>query len=268
MLCFLHGVGQQALTVHFETGRSALTAAAKARLDSLLTVLDKDIRSKKLELEGHCDAIGSTVYNQSLSERRVSAVREYLIKNGVNSNLVKLARGWGELKPVNGNESEDDRRANRRVEIRIEDPGAGSENVLGDRSLSEKLTDSAAIGKTVTLKHINFYGGMHRLLPESLPIVSELLDVMKSNPGLVIVVQGHICCQPHTEDGLDRETGKYNLSEKRAKVIHDYLLASGIDKARVSYKGFGHSRPIYPYPERDEEERKANRRVEILIVSQ
>jgi len=44
-------------------------------------------------------------------------------------------------------------------------------------------------------------------------------------------------------------------------------LSNGIEASRISYKGWGHSNPIYPYPERSEEEKTLNRRVELVIIS-
>jgi outer membrane protein OmpA-like peptidoglycan-associated protein len=52
----------------------------------------------------------------------------------------------------------------------------------------------------------------------------------------------------------------------RAKAVRDYLIANGIDASRISAAGFGHSRPLYPYPERSNDEMIANRRVEIKIL--
>ena len=57
-----------------------------------------------------------------------------------------------------------------------------------------------------------------------------------------------------------------DLSTQRAKAIHNFLVSNEIDKSRLSYKGFGSTQPIYPLPEKDETQRAANRRVEILIV--
>src|SRR5688572_22225440 len=108
---------------------------------------------------------------------------------------------------------------------------------------------------------------MHQITPESRPILDELLDAMKTHPKLVIEIQGHICCENRIGDGMDLETGIYNLSTARAKAIYDHLISNGIQASRVSYKGFGHSQPMYPFPERTEEERVANRRVEIKIIS-
>src|SRR6185436_18885882 len=104
-------------------------------------------------------------------------------------------------------------------------------------------------------------------LPESKPALDELLAAMKTYPKLVIEIEGNICCVEGDEDGIDLETGLKNLSYTRAKAIADWLVYMGIDSNRVSYKGFGHSKPLYPYPERSEEEQKLNRRVEIKIIS-
>ena len=93
--------------------------------------------------------------------------------------------------------------------------------------------------------------------PESRAKMFELLLVMQNNPDLKIEIQGHLCCQP--VDRLD-------LSTKRAKAVYNFLIANEIYKGRLSYKGFGSSQPIYPLPEKNEAERAANRRVEILIV--
>jgi outer membrane protein OmpA-like peptidoglycan-associated protein len=57
------------------------------------------------------------------------------------------------------------------------------------------------------------------------------------------------------------------LSTQRAKAIYNFLVVNGISKSRLSYKGFGSTQPIFPLPEKDETQRAANRRVEILIIA-
>ena len=86
----------------------------------------------------------------------------------------------------------------------------------------------------------------------------ELLVVMQKNATLAIEIQGHLCCMP--VDRLD-------LSTQRAKAINNFLIANGINEKRITYRGFGSTMPIYPLPEKDETQRAANRRVEIMIVA-
>ena len=97
-------------------------------------------------------------------------------------------------------------------------------------------------------------------------VMMELIDVMENNPNLEIAIEGHICCWHNNGDGLDLDLGTYNLSEMRAKTVYDLLIKNGIDARRLTYKGFGHSRVLFSYPEKTEEERIANRRVEIRII--
>ena len=95
------------------------------------------------------------------------------------------------------------------------------------------------------------------MVPGSRAVLSELLVIMRNRPKLKIDIQGHICCQ---------EQEVANISEKRAKAVYDFLVRNGIDKSRLSYQGFQSSRPVYPLPEKNDEERDANRRVEIEII--
>jgi outer membrane protein OmpA-like peptidoglycan-associated protein len=135
-----------------------------------------------------------------------------------------------------------------------------------DKSLAGKIKDtSTKVGSTIILKNLNFVGGKHILLHESVPIVLELLDVLKKNPSLEIEIQGHVCCAFGSEDGLDLETNTYDLSVNRAKAVYQYLIDNGIDKNRLSFQGFAHRFPLV-YPEDTEEKKTLNRRVEIKIL--
>jgi outer membrane protein OmpA-like peptidoglycan-associated protein len=71
-----------------------------------------------VDVYGHTDSSGSDAYNQTLSERRATAVADYLAGHGVQSARLGT-RGFGESQPVASNESVDGRAANRRVEIKI-----------------------------------------------------------------------------------------------------------------------------------------------------
>ncbi|MEQ1677066.1 MAG: OmpA family protein [Chitinophagaceae bacterium] len=246
--------------VHFAFDKWELSAATKTTLDSLTDSLDV---TDRIELHGHCDALGADVYNDRLSAKRVQAVKEYLVSLGWENKDILIAKGHGEKKPLNKNASPEERSLNRRVEIKII-YSAGDNEI----SLTKKLADTATIaGTNIVLKNINFVGGRHQFLPQSEPALKELLKAMKTYPKLVIRVEGHICCEEHTGDGLDDETGIINLSEARAKAVMDYLVTNGIQPERISYKGFGHAKPIYPYPEKTGEEMIRNRRVEIKIIS-
>ena len=73
-----------------------------------------------------------------------------------------------------------------------------------------------------------------------------------------IEIQGHICCQ--------NEKDPYDISTARARAVYMFLLRNKIDRKRMTYKGYGITRPIHPIPEQSEAEKDENRRVEIMIV--
>jgi outer membrane protein OmpA-like peptidoglycan-associated protein len=79
----------------------------------------------KLQIEGYTDSIGSDEYNQTLSDKRAEAVRDYLVSQGVNMNNV-AARGLGKADPVADNSTASGRQLNRRVEMIVSGDVIGS----------------------------------------------------------------------------------------------------------------------------------------------
>ncbi len=266
LICFTAGHSQSTFTVHFDFNKYNLTPAAIMQLDSFLLLEKQDLSSITFQLNGHCDAIGSDEYNNKLSNQRVAAVKKYMLNHGIQPVYIGDEIGHGKKEALNENKTEAERQLNRRVEISFNKVAVT--NLQGSISLKEKIADSTTkAGTNIVLHTINFWGGMHQFLPESMPALKDLLAAMQTYSKLVIRVEGHICCLEDNGDGLDDETGIINLSEARAKAVRDYLVENNIDPNRVSYKGFGHSSPIYPYPEKTEEERIKNRRVELRIIS-
>jgi outer membrane protein OmpA-like peptidoglycan-associated protein len=74
----------------------------------------------RLFIDGHTDDIGTEEYNQRLSERRASSVRDYLVQAGVPADIIAV-RGFGKSNPLVQAKTQDAREKNRRVEIGIVD---------------------------------------------------------------------------------------------------------------------------------------------------
>ena len=85
--------------------------------DQVADVL-KEYNQTYIDVYGHTDSNGSDAYNQTLSERRASAVAGYLTTHGVQSARIGT-RGFGETQPIASNDTEAGRAQNRRVEIVI-----------------------------------------------------------------------------------------------------------------------------------------------------
>lgn len=101
----------------YDFDSDAIRTAAGANLENLAKSLKK-YPDTALLIVGHTDALGSTQYNQELSQRRADAAMRYLGQYGISSSRVR-ATGRGELEPVGSNETEGGRSGNRRIEVAI-----------------------------------------------------------------------------------------------------------------------------------------------------
>lgn len=103
--------------VTFDVGSATLKPTFRATLDDVAASLQQYPNSL-IDVYGHTDSTGSDSFNQGLSERRAQTVANYLTSRGVNSARIRW-QGFGETMPVADNSTEEGRRLNRRVEIKI-----------------------------------------------------------------------------------------------------------------------------------------------------
>jgi outer membrane protein OmpA-like peptidoglycan-associated protein len=116
--------GGDTIALYFEFDDDGLTPRAQRQLEIVASVLRSD-PGRRLTLSGHTDALGSQDYNDALSARRATIVRDFLSSNGVDSEqIATLAKGASQPRRPNVTESGDDdpdgRRANRRTEIYLD----------------------------------------------------------------------------------------------------------------------------------------------------
>lgn len=140
-------------------------------------------------------------------------------------------------------------------------------DIKGD--LSENLTNiirQTKVGESIILRKIYFEEGRHTFAKGSQTSLDALVKIMKSMPTLEVELQGHMCCSDTLAvDGLDFDTNQFSLSVNRAKAVFDYLTNNGINASRMHYAGFG-SRKRIVYPEKNDNDRNKNRRVELKIL--
>jgi len=113
-------------------------------------------------------------------------------------------------------------------------------------------------GMMAELDDVYFAAGLATVLEESYPKLKRLRDFLILNTTVNIEVHGHV-----NEDS-DKDLVSMKLSKKRAQKVVDYLVDGGVDSKRLKAIGFGNTKPIFKDPQ-TEEEKEANRRVEIRI---
>ncbi len=112
-------VGSDAL---FDFDQSTLTAKAEETLKALEPLIQQ-LGRHPLRVEGHTDSIGSDSYNQELSEKRASRVKNWLLQDHIGAPNAVTTEGFGKSKPVapntkpDGSDNPDGRALNRRVEV-------------------------------------------------------------------------------------------------------------------------------------------------------
>ncbi len=103
------------VTVRFDFNETSLTDAARGALASNAECLEQQA-GLSVQLVGHADERGSTLYNLSLGQRRADSVRQYLVNLGIDSGRLATL-SYGEERPEASGQSEQDWALNRRVEF-------------------------------------------------------------------------------------------------------------------------------------------------------
>lgn len=274
---------QEEFSVYFDSNKHELKKQENEKLQNFINS-NKEI--KIVAINGYTDEDGTSGFNDTLAQKRVNFIYGE-IKGKLKIRDDFKTRSFGErhkhskIKSENRKvviyflQAKDLPRENEILGIKetpvvkrpkempkypqkmtIQNPNGTSSELVFDIAFMEKLT-VAKPGEKLKLDNLNFQLNTFAITNDSRPKMYELLEVMKRNPQMKIQIQGHICCM---------QNDKQDLSTKRAKAIARFLEINEIDKDRVTYKGFGVTEPLFAIPEKSEEERAANRRVEIEII--
>lgn len=223
-----------------------------------------------LQIAGYCDSVDTNLSNKKLASKRIQSVLTLLKSNNCKISNSLIQDVFGEDFKQSKIQAE-----NRKVTFLykiVDEPIIETELLIEEKPKEESLVEKiekerislidkfekANVGDKIVINNIHFQFNSENIIPESEPLLEQLLFIMELNPDLEIKIFGHICCNPDPKDT--------KLSYRRALKIFNYLINNGIQLPRLAYKGFGSNQPIHPIPEKNEEEKIANRRVEIEIV--
>lgn len=112
-------------------------------------------------------------------------------------------------------------------------------------------------GGRVSLKNVNFESGSSDLTKESLPILDDVVLVLKANKDVRIEIQGFT-------DSVGKASANLSLSQERTESVKDYLVSRGIEEQRIQTKGFGETMNIAD--NETDSNRAKNRRIEFVIL--
>jgi outer membrane protein OmpA-like peptidoglycan-associated protein len=202
-LCDLDSIKR---SVYFDYASPDMAVRSKPDMDIVADCL-KDHPDTKVEFEGHTDSIGSTAFNQKLSEKRSVSAKAYVAAKGVETSRI-MTSGRGEMDPIASNKTEEGRAQNRRVDIFFID---------------------AKVPIHFDYNSANLKGEVSKL--------SNVLSYMQKNPTSSISIIGYT-------DKIGSKKFNIKLSKKRAKAVKNFLVGNGIDKSRINMIARGKLDPI------------------------
>lgn len=108
----------------------------------------------------------------------------------------------------------------------------------------------------VIMRHIQFETGYDILKPYAYHELDKLVHYLKHNKRFTIEIQGHT-------DDIGTKADNNELSYRRALIVYNYLISRGMEAEKMSVKGYGEDRPLYP--NNSDENRAYNRRIEVVF---
>jgi outer membrane protein OmpA-like peptidoglycan-associated protein len=262
--------------LYFDLDVPTLNDKMQKKID-LLIYNDKILSGSGVTIIGYADYLGTSTYNQELSMKRAQNVKDYLVTYGINPQDITLCVGRGKIDRSNAT-GKDGSPIDRRVDIVMNNKNKVATNthtktktLRRDTIRHVTVTNIDDIktlkpGSVFKLKNVYFPADRHVMKPESKETLEKLYQVLRDNPSITISIEGHVCCIKDAPDALDMDTYEPMLSVNRAKAIYNYLVEKGITANRLSYRGYGRSRPVVAL-EMSEEDAEKNRRVEIRITN-
>jgi outer membrane protein OmpA-like peptidoglycan-associated protein len=284
LLLQLNASAQQQDTFHiyFALNDTSLNDEALEQV-SALSLNKSATETDTLLLMGYADMLGKDPHNEWLSTMRAQRVRERLIAQGISKTAFKLCIGKGAIKrdTVPGKEGiQEDRRvdiiAPRGIIIKKRVPTY----VKKGKPFNPDSFSHAKRGDLFLLAKVQFVVNRHTYVKGSEEELDELYKILAQNPQMHVRIEGHVCCVPFGTDAEDWDVGKdltkdelrieenrldrRLLSHNRAWKVRDYLIKKGINHDRITYTGYGSTRPAFK--EDSPENRTKNMRVEVRIT--
>lgn len=113
------------------------------------------------------------------------------------------------------------------------------DKIVFRESALDKITEPLKAGQTIVLNNVFFDTNSFKLRAESYKELDKLLEILAKNAATKIEIDGHT-------DNVGKDADNMTLSNNRAKAVYNYLVSQKANKANLTFKGYGASKPIAP----------------------
>lgn len=263
MLLNFMGYAQEEVvhSVYFDFDKFNIRQDQQEHIQKFVTTLDTT-KIESISIVGYTDDRGKDEYNFKLSNNRANSIKDYLVEQGIKNKIIVSIEGKGKIL------IDDDlienlpeaRSKNRRVDVVVNFKEVKVEEVVLVPGIYETLTKDHIVGDRIYLKNLLFDRGSSELTPYAKKELDKIAKLLNKYKNYHFEIQGHVCCTPpYHKEAIDRGTRKRELSKNRAEAVYNYLISKKVSKYRMTFKGYGTSKPLGQDPRFD-------RRVEFLIT--
>lgn len=243
-------------TCYFEFNKTNLHEDSIIQLNNWLDEVKVDYLYEGVILKSYADTVGTAEVNLEISNERLESIR-LLLEN--KAMRVLHQQSFGE--EMSSGQALD---SWRKVEIQLilrnpirlpilEDQRfITRKKQLYNEKVIEKYNEIQFNESNLINLNILFVGDRDSYLESDNVEIDALFIYLNTNPTFTIDIQGHVCC-----------SNEYRLSRARAYTVYKDLLKRGIAAERMTYEGYGNTKPMVK--ERDEISKQKNRRVDIII---
>jgi len=249
------------MSFYFPFNGYSVTASDSEKIVSFINKY-KFSNSTTIDVSGYTDTAGSTKYNRALSSKRCQSV---------NAVLQPLLLHPGNI-PVRLSAMGEDKESllpdslQRRVVLLVRTIKRDSgKNSIAKPVAAEKVNllpkENRVVDTVIVLDYIYFEPDKPILSGASIQAIPHYVSILKKYRNNDMEVAGHV---NYNDSRLRENDPLFKLSEQRAKEIYSFLIDNGFSQEKLSYKGYGNWRPLFPEPVSVEEKRK-NMRVEVVV---
>lgn len=254
------------LQLFFDSAKHTITDTHKVQIQDFF----KDIKLDEvlqIRIKGYTDFVGNHVYNNKLSKKRAKATYTHVTQNYKFTAIAQ--QGLGELDDeITESTIEGGNSNHRKVDLILsyEKPKDVYVSLTRKQRYLSQLP-KLSVGEKLRIQHTNFHISTATMTKSSKEDLEGIIKILKAYPKLKVLIEGHVCCGNKEEyESKITNTENLALSTERAKNIYNTLIKKGIKAIRLSYKGFGFTRPL-DFPESTVLIQKENRRIELKVLN-